>query len=83
MWPSYYMCEEIRKRLDSLNFEHPVKYLYYDNVGHKIPSPELEPTIDYKYHQLAVGGTDSENAAAQIDSWNRMIKFLEIYFPVE
>lgn len=83
MWPSYYMCEEIRKRLDSLNFEHPVEYLYYDNVGHKIPSPELEPTIDYKYHQLAVGGTDSENAAAQIDSWNRMIKFLEIYFPVE
>ena len=41
------------------------------------------PTINYKYDQIATGGKDSENSAAQIDSWNKMIRFLQTYFPVE
>jgi len=27
--------------------------------------------IDYKYQKLAIGGKNSENAASQIDSWNK------------
>lgn len=41
------------------------------------------PTINYKSDQIAVGGGDSENSAAQTDSWNKMIGFLQTYFPVE
>ena len=81
--PSYYMCQMIKNRLDSLKFEHQIVSLLYDNAGHSICSPELMPTIDYKYHKLALGGKNSENAAAQIDSWNKMIRFLQTYFPVK
>ena len=81
--PSYSMCQMIEKRLDGLKFEHQVVCLYYDNAGHSVCSPELMPTIDYKYQKLALGGNDSANAAAQIDSWNKMIGFLQTYFPVE
>jgi dienelactone hydrolase len=82
-WPSYYMCQMIKNRLDSLKFEHQIVSLLYDNAGHSICSPEFMPTIDYKYHKLALGGKNSENAAAQIDSWNKMIGFLQTNFPVE
>jgi len=84
IWPSYDMCQMMKNRLDSLKFEHQIECLYYDNVGHLIfLAPDLMPTIDYKYQQVAVGGKDSENSAAQIDSWNKMIGFLQTYFPVE
>ena len=84
IWPSYDMCQMMKNRLDSLKFEHQIEFLYYDNAGHLIfLEPDLMPTIDYKYQQLAVGGKDSENSAAQIDSWNKMIGFLQTYFPVE
>ena len=84
IWPSYDMCQMMKNRLDSLKFEHQIECLYYDNAGHLIfLAPDLMPTIDYKYQQVAVGGKDSENSAAQIDSWNKMIGFLQTYFPVE
>jgi len=84
VWPSYDMCQMIKSRLDSLKFNHPVECLYYENTGHLIfYRPDLMPTISYKYDQIATGGRNSENAAAQIDSWNKMIGFLQKYFPVE
>jgi dienelactone hydrolase len=81
--PSYEMCQMMRNRLDSLKFEHQVTCLYYDNAGHFIFGPDLMSTINYKYETLANGGKDSENSAAQVDSWNKMIGFLQTYFPVE
>ncbi len=83
VWPSYDMCQMMKNRLDSLKFEHQIECLNYDNAGHFIFGPDLMPTIDYKYQQVAVGGRDSENSAAQIDSWNKMIGFLQTYFPAE
>jgi dienelactone hydrolase len=83
VWPSYDMCQMMKNRLDSLKFEHQIECLYYDNAGHFIFGPDLMPTINYKDQQVAVGGKDSENSAAQIDSWNKMIRFLQTYFPVE
>ena len=73
----------IRNRLDSLKFGHPIECIYYENAGHFIFGPDLMPTIYYKYDQFVWGGKDSENSAAQIDSWNKMIGFLQTYFPVE
>jgi len=81
--PSYSMSQMVQHRLDSLKFAYPVAGLYYDHAGHSICSPELAPTIGYKYQKLALGGKNAENAAAQIDSWNKMIGFLQKYFPVE
>lgn len=83
VWPSYDMCQMMKNRLDSLKFEHQIECLNYDNTGHLIYGPDLMPTINYKYDQIDVGGKDSENSAAQIDSWNKMIGFLQTYFPVE
>jgi dienelactone hydrolase len=78
------MCQMMKNRLDSLKFKHQIECLYYDNAGHLIFfGPDLMPTINYKYDQIATGGKDSENSAAQIDSWNKMIGFLQTYFPVE
>lgn len=82
-YPSYYMCQMIQNRLDNLKFEHQVVGLYYDNAGHNIFAPDLMPTINYKYHKMALGGKNAENAAAQIDSWNRAIIFLQTCFPTE
>lgn len=82
-WYSYHMCQMVKDRLDSLKFEHPVHGLYYDHVGHQVFGPHLTPIINNKYDHLALGGKDSENAAAQIDSWNKTIEFLHTYFPVE
>lgn len=83
LWPSYDMCQMMENRLDSLNFEHQVECFYYDNAGHFIFGPDLMPTIYYKYDKFAWGGKDSENSAAQVDSWDKMIRFLKKYFPVE
>ena len=83
VWPSYKMCQMMKHRLDSLNYKFPVKCLYYENAGHNIISPDLFPTIDYQYEQTVVGGTNSGNASAQIDSWNKMIEFLKTYFPIQ
>lgn len=75
------MCQMMEQRLDSLNFKFPVQGLYYDEAGHDVLSPNLPPTIEYKYEQIKYGGTAAGNAAAQIDSWNRMLEFLKKYFP--
>ena len=83
IWPSYDMCQMMKNRLDSLKFEHQIEFLNYDNAGHFIFGPDLMPTINYKYDQIAVGGRDSENSAAQTDSWNKMIGFLQTYFSFE
>lgn len=83
VWPAYKMCNIIERRLDSLHFAYPVRGLYYKNAGHYVTiTPSLNPTIDYKYEQLKVGGTDSGNASAQIDSWNKIIEFLRTNFPI-
>lgn len=82
-WPTYDMCQMIKNRLDSLKFEHKITSLLYANAGHSICAPELMSTIDYKYHKMALGGKNSENSAAQMDSWNKMIRFLQTNFPVE
>ncbi len=83
VWPSYEMCQMMKDRLDSLQFEHHIERLNYDHTGHFIFGPDLMPTIEYHSYQINVGGKDSENCAAQIDSWNKMLDFLQTYFPVE
>ena len=83
LWPSYDMCQMMENRLDSLNFEYQVECFYYDNAGHFIFGPDLMPTISYKYDKFAWGGKDSENSAAQIDTWDKMIRFLQTNFPVQ
>lgn len=81
MWPSYKSCRFIEHRLDSLDFAYPVESLYYEHAGHKVIAPDLLPTIDYDLEGTKFGGTDSGNANAQIDAWNKMMQFLETYFP--
>ena len=83
MWPSYKSCRIMEHRLDSLNFAYPVESLYYEDAGHKVIAPDLLPTIDYYLEGTKFGGTDSGNASAQMDAWNKMIQFLETYFPVD
>ena len=80
VWPAYRMCRMIEQRLDSLDFNYPVKGLYYENAGHNVTAPDLPPTIDYKYEQIKTGGTHAGNAAAQQHSWNEVIKFLKTCF---
>ena len=83
LWPAYKMCQMIEERLENMDFKYPVESLYYEDAGHYVTvTPALLPTVGYKYEQIKVGGTDSGNAFAQMDSWQKVIEFLKSYFPI-
>ena len=83
LWPAYKMCQMIENRLKNLDFQYPVESVYYDDAGHYVTlAPALMPTVEYKYEQIKVGGTDSGNAFAQMDSWQKVIEYLKTYFPI-
>jgi dienelactone hydrolase len=72
LWPSTEMSDMVMDRLKENNHPFPDERLSYPNVGHFIPlphSPDLVP-----------GGDVESTAAAGVDSWGHMIKFLNAGF---
>lgn len=87
VWPAAVLSEFAVRRLRAHNHPHPVEHLVYEGAGHIIgpPVPGLTFNITHGVHPLlgidfAFGGTPEKNTAASLDSWLRIVKFLENAF---
>ena len=78
LWPSCPMSDAIAARAGRLNGPE-VTMLSYDGAGHGAggaPNPDFDPaTAD---EALEFGGTRGSNHAARMDSWPKVLAFLEV-----
>lgn len=81
LWPSDMMAREIMKRLKISKHPHKSMHLSYANAGHLIGKLNLPSgSTLHANGRLNSGGTPAGNAAAQKDSWPRVLKFIESIF---
>jgi dienelactone hydrolase len=73
LWPSTEMADMIMNRLKEANHGFPDAYIAYPNVGHNIPLPNM-PVL------IRLGGNPESMAAAAVDSWTHIVKFLNSAF---
>ena len=76
MWPSARMGEMVMRRLDEHGFGFRHEHLIYEGVGHSIGFPYV-PTTMGNMGTLLEGGTPEGTAAANADSWPKVLEFLE------
>jgi dienelactone hydrolase len=76
LWPSAYMAQQIVDRLEREAHPHPVTHLSYPGAGHAIGRPFRPTTGLSTTPNFALGGTPAEYAAAERDSWPRVLRFL-------
>ena len=80
MWPSLTLADIAAQRLLRHNFPRRFEHITYAGAGHFIRFP-YSPTITAIFHpvvrvMLALGGDAVANAAADRDSWERLLGFL-------
>jgi dienelactone hydrolase len=80
MWPSLNLADLAVQRMSEHGFTHPYEHVSYAGAGHFIRYP-YAPTISEIYHpitkqMMALGGTSEANHIANLDSWHRMLSFL-------
>ena len=87
VWPSTTLSEFAVRRLRVHRHPHAVEHLVYEGAGHVIgpPVPGLTFDITHAVHPLlgidfAFGGTVEKNTAASLDSWPRVLSFLDRVF---
>jgi dienelactone hydrolase len=85
-WPSDVFAARVVERLKAHNFKYPVEHYSYENAGHMITRPYV-PTSDVRQvreHPLSkrpnmFGGTPEGQARANVDSWQKLLSFLDKY----
>lgn len=80
IWDSYEACLEILKNLKSINYNHHVELLSYENMGHPLPVPYILPLsmtlrMPMNGGMFSTGGTVEGNIEGQIQSFTRTIEF--------
>ena len=87
VWPATVLSEYAVRRLRAHGHPHAVEHLVYEGAGHVIgpPVPGLEFNITHAVHPLLgidfeFGGAPRKNTAASLDSWSRIMTFLERAF---
>jgi hypothetical protein len=80
MWPSLMLADIAVQRLLRTNFPHRFDHVTYAGAGHFIRFP-YGPVISEIFHpvvrtMMALGGDPVANAAADQDSWTRLLGFL-------
>lgn len=80
MWPSLMLADIAVQRLLRHNFPHKFDHITYAGAGHFIRFP-YSPVISEIFHpmvkmMMALGGDAVFNAAADRDSWDRLLGFL-------
>ncbi len=84
LWPSDIFAEQVVRRLKAHHFKHAVEHYSYENAGHRITRPYV-PTSDVRVvrpHPVSKrpnmsGGTPEGQARANVDSWQRLLSFLD------
>jgi uncharacterized protein len=78
IWPSSMMCERVVERLKQHNFRFSFQHLRYGGAGHLLAGPSrLSPASSIG--GMALGGTESANAAARDDAWTKVCGFFDAY----
>lgn len=81
-WPSSLYSKMVRDKLAEVRHPYPVQWLDYENGGHSILFPYV-PTTQHVYaHPVSgkistSGGTPRDNARADQESWEGVLKFLD------
>jgi dienelactone hydrolase len=80
MWPSLPLADIAMQRFLRTGFSHRFEHVTYAGAGHFIRFP-YSPVITEIFHPLvrtmmALGGDPVSNAAADLDSWRRLLGFL-------
>jgi dienelactone hydrolase len=80
MWPSAVMAKAIEARLKASSYAYPFHNLVYAGAGHLIASPTRPTTVSCSPHPVdgtlyAYGGSAAADAAANRDSWPRVVEF--------
>ena len=84
LWPSDIFAARVVERLKAHNFKHDVEHYSYENAGHMMTRP-YTPTSDVRQVRLhsiskrpiMMGGTPEGQARANIDSWQKLLSFLD------
>jgi dienelactone hydrolase len=84
LWPSDLFAAQVVERLESHTFTHDVEHYSYENAGHMIARPYV-PTSDVRQVRLhpiskrpnMMGGTPEGQARANVDSWRKLLSFLD------
>ncbi|MGA3198364.1 MAG: acyl-CoA thioester hydrolase/BAAT C-terminal domain-containing protein [Halobacteriota archaeon] len=80
IWPSRMMCERVVDRLRESEFVFSFQHFSYDGAGHLLAGPsQLAPARPIGAGDLAIGGTESANAAARDDAWTKVCTFFGAY----
>ncbi len=82
IWNSYDGCLEVLRAAKAHNYDHDVKLLAYENMGHPLPIPYVLPialTLQMPMYGgiFTSGGTVEGNSNAQYDSWKKTIAFFQ------
>jgi len=80
MWPSLALADIAAQRLLKKNFANRFEHITYAGAGHLFRFP-YSPVISEIFHpvvkvMMALGGDPVANAAAERDSWERLLGFL-------
>jgi dienelactone hydrolase len=85
MWPSSLLSEVSVARLKAYRHPFSFEHLCYEGAGHGIGIPYLPTTetaikhpVDGGFYEL--GGSPEHNAAANADSWKKIVHFFEKSF---
>jgi pimeloyl-ACP methyl ester carboxylesterase len=76
IWPSSLMAARLMERLRRHGHHYANQTVSYDAVGHWIPLEYLPTAGDRQKLKLMIGGTPEGTAAAQADSWPKILRFL-------
>lgn len=82
MWPSSRFSRMVVDRLEQSEFKHAVRHLEYEGAGHMIFPPFAPTSRRNNLHRIMgadfnYGGTTYDDAVACIDSWPKVLAFLE------
>ena len=84
LWPSDIFAAQVVQRLKSHDFKYDVEHYSYEGAGHMMARPYV-PTSDVRQVRLhpiskrpnMMGGTPEGQARANVDSWEKLLSFLD------
>ena len=89
LWPSDLFAAQVAARLKARGFSHPVEHYSYEHAGHAITRPYAvtSDVRETRIHPISKrpnvsGGTPEGQAHANVDSWQKLLAFLERYLKV-